>query len=249
MRPLRAFLVSFGTLIMSDGTLGQQGMFLERYREQIQSYIMTGHAGGWKNCDIMSADSFSTEGTPQIAMDLDKINTMNIKHAFASSHCVLVNYKVGDAADLPALLAFGWAAINHVRIALVLKFGSGITLDMVANTTKLPFLVAADLKQGKEQFLCPVVGEIEPRLENSMCKPSYVSYENKTLRIAQMGIPPDFIITSSKVLDGLNIRLMKIIEHKLNAKAKIYVPRDPRSHDQMVSIWQYTKWHIMTKLI
>ena len=149
---------------MSGGTLGQQGMFLERYREQIQSYIMTGSAGGWKNCDIMSADSFSTEGTPQIAMDLDKINTMNIKHAFASSHCVLVNYHVGNTADFPTLIDFGLAAINHVRIALVIRMGPGISLDMTSlttNTTKLPFLVAAELEQGKEQFLCPVVGEIE----------------------------------------------------------------------------------------
>ena len=210
-----------------------QGMFLGKYRTQIQNYIMTGHGGGWQDCDILSANTFSAEGTPQISLDLDKINAMNIKSAFASSQCVLVNYHVGGIADLQALIDFTWAAIDHVRIALVLNMGSGITLDMVTNTTKLPFLVAAELRQAKEQFLCPVVGEIEPRLELAMCKLSYASFENKTLRISQLGVTPDFIFTSNG-LDGINIRMMKILEDKLNFMSKIVVPKSFLVADELV---------------
>ena len=233
MRLLKVFLVPLGALLFSDGTLGQQGMFLEKYGTQIQNYIMTGHAGGWQNCDILSANTFSAEGTPQVSMDLGKINAMNIKSAFAFSQCVLVNYHVGGIADLQALIDFGWAAIDHVRIALVLNMGSGITLDMVTNTTKLPFLVAAELRQAKEQFLCPVVGEMEPRLEQTICKPSHVSYNNKTLRISQLGTPPDFISTSNG-LDGINIRMMKILEDKLNFMSKIVVPKGFVVADELV---------------
>ena len=128
---------------------------------------------------------------------------------------MLVNYDVGDTADLQKLIKFGLEAINHVRIALVLNMGSGITLDMIANTTKLPFLIAGDLGLGKEQFLCPVMGESVPRLDDAMCKLSYVSYEAKTVRIALMGPPPDFIMNSDKTIDGINIRLIEILKEKL----------------------------------
>ena len=241
MRLLKVFLVPLGALLFSDGTLGQKGMFLEKYGTQIQNYIMTGHAGGWQNCDILSANTFSVEGTPQISMALDKINAMNIKSAFASSQCVLVNYHVGGIADLQELIDFGWAAIDHVRIALVLKMGSGITLDMVTNATKLPFLVAAELRHSKEQFLCPVVGEMDPRLEQTMCKHSYVSYYNKTLRISQSGPPPDFIRTRNG-LDGINIRMMNTLGVKLNFKPQIIVPKSMLVGDELVCNHTYIMW-------
>ena len=97
----------------------------------------------------------------------------------------------------------------------------GLTLDMVTNTTKLPFLVATELGQAKEQFLCPVVGEVEPRLEQALCPASYVSYSYKTLRIGQIGIIPDFIFTNNGGFDGINIRLMDILQHRFNFISKI----------------------------
>ena len=223
MRLPWALLIPIGAFL-SIGALGQQGMFLEKYRAQIQNYIMTGNAGGSKDCDILSASTF-LDATPQISMDLEKLKTMNIKSAFASSRCVLVNYYVEDIKDIQALLKFGMDAFNHVRIALVLKMRLGLTLDMVTNTTKLPFLVAAELGQAKEQFLCPVVGEVEPRLEQVLCHASYVSYSYKTLRIALLGITPDFIFTTDGDLDGINIRLMHILEHRLNFMSKIIIPK------------------------
>ena len=223
MRHLKALLIPIASFL-SIGALGQQGMFLEKYRAQIQNYIMTGNAGGSKDCDILSASTF-LDATPQIAMDLDKLKTMNINSVFASSRCVLVNYHVDDIKDIQALLKFGMDAADHVRIALVLKMRLGLTLDMVTNTTKLPFLVAAELGQAKEQFLCPVVGEVEPRLEQVLCPASYVSYSYKTLRIALMGIPPDYILNPDGDWDGINIKLMHILEHRFNFMSNIIIPK------------------------
>ena len=223
MRLPAALLIPIGAFV-SLGALGQQGMFLEKYRAQIQNYIMTGNAGESKDCDILSGSTF-LDATPQISMDLDKLKTMNIKSAFASSRCVLVNYHVDGIADIQALLKFGMDAADHVRIALVLKMRLGLTLDMVTNTTKLPFLVAAELGQAKEQFLCPVVGEVEPRLEQVLCPASYVSYSYKTLRIGLLGIRPDFIFTNNGNFDGINIRLMNILKHRFNFMSEIIIPQ------------------------
>ena len=236
-----AHLAPIGILLLSNGALGQQDMFLQKYRTQIQNYIMTGHAGGWQDCDTLSGNAFPTDSIPHISMELDKVNTMKMKSVFASSQCLLVNYHVDNAADLQALLNFGWKAIDYTRIALLLKIGMGshVTLDMLTNTTKLPFLVAAELGQDVEQFLCPVVGEIEPRLEQTMCKPSYVSYEHKTLRIAQLGVTPDFIFTRTRQLDGVNIRLMNILEDKLHFSARIVTPTSYSAADNMVSTRHY----------
>ena len=224
MNILIGFLLPIGTLLLIPHAIQGQDriVFLDKHKESIQNYIMTGHEKGWKDCDILSANTLLNEGTPQFSMDLDKIKTLNPKSAFALSHCLLVTYDVGSKASLSALLDFGWATINDIRLALVIKLDYGITLEMATNTTNLPFLVASVSDQAKEQFLCPVIGEVEPRLQQDMCKPSYVSYLNKILRITQLGIPPDFLMTRSG-LDGTNIRMMKILEDKLKFRSKIIV--------------------------
>ena len=76
--------VLIGILVLQNEPqlVSGQGMFLGKYRTQIQNYIMTGHGGGWQDCDILSANTFPAEGTPQISLDLDKINELNIKSAF-----------------------------------------------------------------------------------------------------------------------------------------------------------------------
>ena len=230
------FLLSLGTLLLTSNTIQgkEQIMLLDKHKEAIQNYIMTGHEKGWKDCDILSANTLLNEGTPQFSMDLDKLNTLNPKSAFALSHCLFVTYDVGSKASLSALLDFGWATIHYIRLALVIKLDSSITLEMATNTTKLPFLVASVSDQAKEQFLCPVIGEVEPHLQQDMCKPSYVSYQNKILRITQLGIPPDFLLTSSSGLDGTNIRMMKILEDKLNFRAKIIVANSFTHEEDLV---------------
>ena len=205
--------------------MGQEhNRFLDKYKGAIQNYIMTGHEQGWKQCDILSANKFSHEGIPQISMDLDKILKLNVKSAFTSSQCLLVTSHVGTKDHLMALLDFGRATIQHFRLALVMEMDSGIILDMIANTTKLPFLIAADLGQGREQFLCPIVGEMKPSLEHKLCKPSFTSYKKKKLRVALNGILPHFILKSDGSIDGANLRMMKVLEDKLNFAADVSVP-------------------------
>ena len=112
-----------------------------------------------------------------------------------------------------------------MRIAFVLKMGANVTLDMLKNTTKLPFLIAAELEQGREQFICPIVGEMIPRLEENMCKPSYASFKEKIVRVALLGIPPYFMVTNTGQIDGTDIRLLRLLEQKLNFRAEINVPQ------------------------
>lgn len=220
-----SFFLPLGALLMSNTTLGQKhNMFLDKYKETIQNYIMTGHERGWKQCDILSADRFSYDDTTHISMDMDKILTLDMKSAFASSQCLLVTSHVDSTDSLKALLDFGWATIQHFRLALVMHMDSGVTLDMITNATNLPFLIAADLGDDKEQFLCPVVGEMKPLLQHKLCQPSYVSTKNKTLRVGLLGILPHFAMKSDGSIEGANLRMIKILEDNLNFTADISVP-------------------------
>ena len=102
-------------------------------------------------------------------------------------------YKVNSIKSLLALVEFGRRVIQHKRIALVVKLGSGVTLNDIKNTHKLPFLIAAELDKGEEQFLCPVIGQPEPWGQQSMCKESYVSTKDKVLRVGMVGHRPWFV--------------------------------------------------------
>ena len=43
----------------SNGVLGQhQKDFVEKYREEIQTYIMTGGEIGWQHCDLLTANDY-----------------------------------------------------------------------------------------------------------------------------------------------------------------------------------------------
>ena len=66
-------------------------------------------------------------------------------------------------------------------------------------------------QDGKEQFLCPVVGEVKPRLRQEMCRKSYIDYKGKTLRIGLMGVLPDFVMTCAGGIEGTNIGLIKML--------------------------------------
>ena len=223
-------------LLHSDRALGQkQSLLIQKYREPIQNYIMTGQEKGWQHCDILSAYP-SYEGVPQISMTLEKLTELDIKSAFAHSHCLLVNYHIRSESNLSALLDFGWATIQHVRLALLIKMESGITLNMARNTTKMPFLVAAELDHGKEQFLCPFVGETEPRLEQVMCRASYVHYKNKTIRIGLVGTMPEFILTSNSTIEGTGIQLINILAQKFKFMPEVVYPNSISASESLVCI-------------
>ena len=156
---------------------------------------MKGHGGGWKNCDIVHDSSeqldFSAD-TLRYLMDLSMMGSSDIRTTFSSSHCLLVSARVSNNQSLSDIFKFGWSVIQHKRLALVLKLEAGLTLDMAANTSKLPFMVAATDQHKKEQFLCPVIGRASPKLQSYMCDTSYVLLKEKNLRVAIFGIPPYF---------------------------------------------------------
>ena len=216
------YLLLFGASLLLDEIVGQE--FLDKYMGAIQNYIMTGEEKGWgKHCDILSAGTHSHEGITRITMGLDKINMLNFKSS--SSKCLLVYYDVTSKADLSTLLKFGHAAIKHVRLAFVLKMQSGITLGLATNKS-LPFLVAAETSQGKEQFLCPVVGKKEPHLQKVLCQPSGVSYKNKTLRITIMGPPPWMMVENGSMVDGTIARFNTMIAQRYSYTTELIVPKN-----------------------
>ena len=131
MKHLIGFLLPLGTLFLPETSMAQeQSTFILKYKEPIQNYIMTGHEKGWKECDILSDGSSFETGeqiggdTPHISMELDKIMTLDTKLTFASSHCLLAIYHVGNKASLSTILDFGRAAFQYTRLALVLKMDS-----------------------------------------------------------------------------------------------------------------------------
>ena len=164
---------------------------LTKHKEAIQSYIMTGYESNWHPCERLSDRGDYSSNAPQIIMNLNDIHTLNLKSTFAYTTCLLVHYDVSSRESLSALTEFGWKAINHVRLAIVMRLRSGITLEMAKNTSNLPYLMAAQYDDGKEQFLCPIVGEGKTEFGQVMCRKSYLSYKNKKLRIGGVGLLPD----------------------------------------------------------
>ena len=76
MKLIRAFLVIWGALLLSNVTFGAENrVFLDRHRAEIQEYIMTGHERGWKNCDILSANTLPHDREPHVSMDLEHIKS------------------------------------------------------------------------------------------------------------------------------------------------------------------------------
>ena len=164
-------------------TFGQEaGTLLTKYRDDLEGYIMKGHGGGWKNCDIVhdTSERFNFSAyTLRFVMDLSMIGSSDIRTTFSSSHCLLVSAHVSNNQSLSDIFKFGWSVIQHKRLALVLQLEAGLTLDKAANTSKLPFMVVATDQHKKEQFLCPVIGRASPKLQSYMCDTSYVSLKEK----------------------------------------------------------------------
>ena len=169
-------------------------MFTAKYLVVIQDYIMSGYGNGWKHCDIMSANNMESElseAIPHIKIDIKNLKTIDIGVALSSSHCLLAIYEVDSKQDLASLIEFGWRAIQHKRLALVIKMGQRLSLNDMSDTKNLPFLVAAQQENGKEQFICPAIGEIDS--QEYMCDRSYGSLNGKMLHVGIVGIGPYFV--------------------------------------------------------
>ena len=198
MKPIETYILIILVTFLSqwDWTYGQAaGTLLTKFRDDMESFIMEGYGAGWEHCDIVhdTSDQInSSEETLRFVMDSSMMHSSDIRATFSKSHCLLVSAHISSNKSLSDIIKFGWSVIQHKRIALVLQLGDGLTLDMAANTTKLPFMVAAIDDKGKVQFLCPVIGESVPRLQDVVCDSSYVSAKEKFFRVAIFGIPPYF---------------------------------------------------------
>ena len=228
-------------LLFLVGADGQElSNFLVRHKLAIESFIMTGHGEGWKHCDILSSISvqhraLDSSAQPQMTVELKRLLDMDLSIVLSSSSCLLVSYHVNSNQSLASLIKLGWETIQRKRLALVLKMGSGVSLDMAGNTEKLPFLVAAEQENGQEQFLCPVLGETKPHLSHYMCDQSHASYKNKLLRVGMMGIPPYFIADKNGIA-GIDIKLLNYLADKIEFTSKIYVPKNYAASINMVCV-------------
>ena len=228
MRPKEASFC-FILLLFSKQSLGQNlGTILARQREQIQRYIMAGYGDGWSHCDVMSAGLHETKAgfqglSTQFANDFVMLSKLDINSMLSSSHCLLAAYHIKNKEGLSDILQFGQRVFRHKRIALIVTLEIGVTLRMANEISKVPFLVAAELKSGGEQFLCPIVGRLEPILQDSMCKEKYASYQYKKLRVGIFGAIPHLFIKGNG-LDGTDLRLIKLLAEKLKFVPDVKIP-------------------------
>ena len=127
---------------------------------------------------------------PYILMGFNELRKLEPYHALSSSHCVLVSYRINSIQDLINIFEFGSTLIHHKRLSLILQLGKDISLEVVPKTNNASFLVAAELDDGRVQFLCPIVGDSKPRLQEQLCDFSYTTLEGSNLRVGMFGVAP-----------------------------------------------------------
>ena len=230
-------LIAFRLLFFCLPSLGQKiDDFLQQHKENVQNYIMVGHSKSWTQCDVLSSNSVGDDA-PQLLMNFVEFQKLDMRSALSSCHCLLASYHIESQESLSEIMRFGWEVIKHKRVALILSMAKGITLEMATDTDKLPFLVAARLESGGEQFLCPIIGRIKPLIQSDMCEISYVSYKYKKLRIGLFGISPHLIFDGG--IDGTDVRLIKLLAEKLKFKPDVVIPRTFAQGENMVRKLKY----------
>ena len=233
--------LSFLTIFFGLPTLtrGQDlGQFIAKHKQEIKAHIMAGYGGGWKECDLLAISPKEKDLQPdtlQFVMEMASLRAFDIRTSFSKSHCLLITAHVGNPRILAEVIEFGWTAVHHKRIGMTLKLGSNLTLDMAANVTKLPFLIAAQLEGGEEQFLFPCLGQDMPSLQPSMSHPTYLG---KPIRVGLFGIGgvPFIFNGTDGHLDGLSIRLISLLERKMKFKIN-YVKPEGTGIDAVIKKW------------
>ena len=204
--------------------------FVSAYKMAIENYIMVGYGGGWEKCDnilISPIGPNSSSDVPQVVQEIIQLKTIDVSSTLAYSRCIIVIAPAHDNMTLSALIEFGWSAVQHKRVGMMLKLGSNITLDKAKNITKVPFLIAAKLESGKEQFLCPTIKSYHPILQQSVCQQHHTNYKGKTIRVGlYIGLKPYGYMSynsacNCSVPEGVDYRFLKYLKAKLNFKIKI----------------------------
>ena len=230
-------IVIIGILVLQNElqlVSGQDfGSFLAKYSDAIERYIMAGYGQSWKQCDRLSVGPSQhrmSDVNAKLHMDIETLENFDLSStALSSSYCLLIVSSVRDKTTLYSLIQFGWKAIQHKRIGMVMSLGNKMTLKGLKNTTKLPFVIASKLGIAKEQFLCPVVGKLEPVLQSVMCEQSYTDYKRKHIRV---GLWPYY--TPYATFDeygkptGVDITFLELLQDKMEFKANSIIssPRD-----------------------
>lgn len=216
-----------GILVLLNGPQpanGQDlGTFLAKYSDAIERYIMTGYGESWKHCDLLSVgEPFQqrlSDDSANLHMDVNTFETFDAA-ALSSSYCLLIVSNVKDTTTLYSMIGFGWKAIQHKRIGMVVNLGNNMTLEGLKNTTKLPFIIASKLGNAKEQFLCPVVGRLEPVLKSVMCDQSFTDYKGKHIRVSLYPyITPYATLDKLGRPTGVDIQFLELLQDKMAFKA------------------------------
>ena len=206
--------------------------FLSKYSNAIETYIMTGYGGGWKSCDILAAGRFKEVlfgENANLHVNIETLVSYDISVTTLASYCLLIVSKVQDVKTLNSIVEFGWKATHYKRIGMVLNLENNVTLSQLKNTTKIPFLIASQFSNDQEQFLCPVVGELEPALQSVMCDQSYTNYKGKLIRISLWPYFNPYATFDKKGKPaGVDIEFLKLLQRKMKFIGKVIIsaPRD-----------------------
>ena len=197
------------------------GLFIEKHRLEIQEQIMIGSEGTVKNCDILNLSprhSYHFDMVPQWEIELQLVNSLDLKRLMSTSSCLLISSHVNDFITLSALLKFGWLVIQHRRLGMLLNMGPGMTIQALRGRPN-PFMIAARTEHGNEEFLCPVLGQGVPLIQTNMCDRSFNRYEGKILDIGCKGNWPYFFeSSSSNQMSGVFVSMMNFLKDKLDFK-------------------------------
>ena len=190
-------------------------------RHDIETYIMSGYGDGWEQCDdliIPPAHPQVNGRNPSFVADIEILKQIDISSAFSHAHCLLLTAHANDVQTLSQIVQFGWTAVHHKRIGIVLKMESNVTLMMAGNTTKLPFIIGSELNNGSQQFLCPVIGSDQPIIQSTMCGKHYTSLAGKTVAVGAYGHWPWIHMG---YMFGVDVMLLNLLEEKLKFKSKV----------------------------
>ena len=194
---------------------------LAKHTKVIENYIMKGYGKGWKLCDVLSIEPphprFEGE-KPGFIIGLTALRGFDISSRLKQSSCLLLTAHIPDLTTLSMIIEFGWSVIQHKRLAIVMTMGPNITLGMAKNITNLPYMIATELHDGRSQFLCPKVGKHILMQQTSMCVEPLADPMGEKIRVGVHG-PWPWVIPGGQ--DGVDIRLLKFLEDKLEFKAQV----------------------------
>ena len=214
-----AFLIGLTVIQWVAHTYGQHlDLFLAKHRNAIEAYIMTGYGDGWKHCDLLSLGS-TYQSLPGDAanfqMNSKTMRTFDISSSFSSSYCLILRTQVNNTRTLADMVEFGWTAIQHKRLGMVMTLENNVTMEGLKNISKLPFPIAAQLDKDKEKFLCPVVGKLYPIVQSFMCPQSFTIYKGKHIRVTTNPYSKPYGKSYKKDGKGIDTKLLQLLQNKM----------------------------------